>query len=151
MGLKRVTFVKFSNFINVTASQNRPETRCCQQNMRYLILFLLVHGALKHEALVEQWRFSAPQSSMTTAFSNSAGETAASGSKRPCVSLIIMRHWHTVLRQNLRRLWRNHSLPSHRYPLHACMLVAYMFDYFALLNVQLLFFNTMLCCLLLLT
>ena len=55
------------------ASQNRPETRCCRQNMCFLILFLLVQSRLKHEALVEKWRFSAPQSCMTTAFLNSAG------------------------------------------------------------------------------
>ena len=54
ISLKREALVKFNNFINFAASQNRPETRCCRQNMCFLILFLLVQSRLKHEALVEK-------------------------------------------------------------------------------------------------
>ena len=54
ISLKREALVKFSNFINFAASQNRPETRCCRQHMRFLIVCLLAQNCLKHEALVGQ-------------------------------------------------------------------------------------------------
>ena len=54
ISLKREALVKFNNFINFAASQNGPETRCCRQNIRFLILYLLGQIGRKRETLIEK-------------------------------------------------------------------------------------------------